>query len=80
MADLGAEIIKIEPPGAGDSLRLMAGFKGGQPLWFGTSARAKRFVSLNLKHPDGKRLFEQLIASADVLTKITGPACWTGWG
>jgi len=73
MADLGAEIIKIEPPGVGDSLRLMGRFKEGRALWFGTSARAKKFVSLNLKHPDGKRLFEQLIATADVLIENYRP-------
>lgn len=73
LAELGGDVIKIEPPGAGDPLRQMGPKKNGMPLWFGVSARAKRCISLNLKHPDGKALFRRLLAEADVLVENNRP-------
>jgi crotonobetainyl-CoA:carnitine CoA-transferase CaiB-like acyl-CoA transferase len=73
MAELGGTVIKIETPGAGDSLRKMGPTKDGWPLWFGASAREKNCVTLNLKHPDGKALFLRLIEQADVLVENFRP-------
>jgi crotonobetainyl-CoA:carnitine CoA-transferase CaiB-like acyl-CoA transferase len=73
MAELGATVIKVETPGAGDSLRKMGPTKDGWPLWFGASAREKNCVTLNLKHPDGKALFLRLIEQADVLVENFRP-------
>ncbi|MBY0511159.1 MAG: CoA transferase [Rhodospirillaceae bacterium] len=73
LAELGGDVIKIEPPGAGDPLRQMGPKKNGVPLWFGVSARAKRCISLNLKDPDGKALFRQLLTEADVLVENNRP-------
>jgi crotonobetainyl-CoA:carnitine CoA-transferase CaiB-like acyl-CoA transferase len=73
LAELGGDVIKIEPPGAGDPLRQMGPKKNGVPLWFGVSARAKRCVSLNLKHPEGKALFRKLLSEADVLVENNRP-------
>lgn len=73
MAELGATVIKIETPGAGDSLRLMGPAKDGQPLWFGVSAREKNCVTINLKHAEGKALFLRLIAQADMLIENVRP-------
>ena len=73
MAELGGDVIKIETPGAGDSLRGMGPTKGGWPLWFGASAREKRCVTLNLKHPEGKAVFLRLIEQADVLVENFRP-------
>jgi crotonobetainyl-CoA:carnitine CoA-transferase CaiB-like acyl-CoA transferase len=73
MADLGCDVIKIETPGAGDSLRKMGPSKSGIPIWFGTSARDKKCVTLNLKHPAGQTMFKQLIAQADVLVENFRP-------
>ncbi len=73
MAELGATVIKVETPGAGDSLRKMGPTKNGLPLWFGASAREKRCVSINLKHPEGKAMFKRLIAEADVLIENNRP-------
>jgi crotonobetainyl-CoA:carnitine CoA-transferase CaiB-like acyl-CoA transferase len=73
MAELGGTVIKVETPGAGDSLRTMGPSKGGLPLWFGASAREKSCVTLNLKHPEGKALFLRLIEQADVLVENFRP-------
>ncbi|MDB5397551.1 MAG: CoA transferase [Rhodospirillales bacterium] len=73
MAELGGTVIKIETPGAGDSLRKMGPTKEGLPLWFGASAREKSCVTINLKHPDGKALFLRLITQADVLVENFRP-------
>jgi crotonobetainyl-CoA:carnitine CoA-transferase CaiB-like acyl-CoA transferase len=73
MAELGGTVIKVETPGAGDSLRGMGPTKNGLPIWFGASAREKSCVTINLKHPDGKRLLERLVAQADVLLENFRP-------
>jgi crotonobetainyl-CoA:carnitine CoA-transferase CaiB-like acyl-CoA transferase len=73
LAELGGDVIKIEPPGAGDPLRAMGPKKNGVPLWFGVSARAKRCISLNLKDPDGKAMFRKLLSEADVLVENNRP-------
>jgi crotonobetainyl-CoA:carnitine CoA-transferase CaiB-like acyl-CoA transferase len=73
LAELGGDVIKIEPPGVGDPLRAMGPKKNGVPLWFGVSARAKKCVSLNLKDPDGKALFRKLLSEADVLVENNRP-------
>jgi crotonobetainyl-CoA:carnitine CoA-transferase CaiB-like acyl-CoA transferase len=72
LADLGAEVIKIEPPGRGDDLRRyppelpQLPDQGGPFLW---SNRNKRSVALDLKHPEGLALARQLIAKADVVVE-----------
>jgi crotonobetainyl-CoA:carnitine CoA-transferase CaiB-like acyl-CoA transferase len=73
MAELGGTVIKIETPGAGDSLRGMGPTKEGQPLWFGASAREKSCVTINLKHDEGKALFLKLVAKADVVLENFRP-------
>jgi crotonobetainyl-CoA:carnitine CoA-transferase CaiB-like acyl-CoA transferase len=73
MAELGGNVVKIETPGAGDSLRGMGPTKDGWPLWFGASAREKSCVTLNLKHPEGKAMFIRLIEHADVLVENFRP-------
>ena len=73
MAELGSDVVKVETPGAGDSLRGMGPTKDGWPLWFGASAREKSCVTLNLKHAEGKAMFLRLIAQADVLVENFRP-------
>lgn len=80
MAELGGTVIKIESPDAGDSLRKMGPAKNGVQLWFGTSARDKKCVTLNLKHPDGKAIFLQLVRMADVLVENFRPGVLTRLG
>jgi crotonobetainyl-CoA:carnitine CoA-transferase CaiB-like acyl-CoA transferase len=73
LADMGAEVIKIEPPGPGDVLRQMGPIKDGVPIWWGVNARGKRCVSLDLKTDRGKALFKSLVAKADVLIENFRP-------
>jgi crotonobetainyl-CoA:carnitine CoA-transferase CaiB-like acyl-CoA transferase len=73
MAELGGAVIKVEATGAGDSLRGMGPQKDGTPIWFGASAREKQCVTINLKDPKGKAIFEKLIARADVLVENFRP-------
>jgi crotonobetainyl-CoA:carnitine CoA-transferase CaiB-like acyl-CoA transferase len=68
LADFGADVIKIEPPGTGDIARAWGPpFYGSEPAYFVTLNRNKRSVELDLKHADGKALFFRLIERADVV-------------
>src|SRR5580658_3995058 len=64
MGDMGAEVIKLEPPGAGDPMR---GWGQGAPVWWEVIARNKKSVSVNLRVAEGQALARRLIAKADVL-------------
>ena len=69
MADLGADVLKIEPPGVGDWTRTHgfanAYINGETTAYLGLN-RNKRSVTLNLKQPDGLAAFDELVATADV--------------
>ncbi|WP_419897848.1 CaiB/BaiF CoA transferase family protein [Roseomonas sp. USHLN139] len=69
LADLGAEVIRIEPP-EGDRTRRLGGFGTG---FFATYNRNKTSLALDLKHPDGKAVLERLIPTADVLIENFAP-------
>jgi crotonobetainyl-CoA:carnitine CoA-transferase CaiB-like acyl-CoA transferase len=73
MADHGAEVIRIEPPG-GEPSRHYGPFEVGadgkpQSVWFRTLHRGKKSLCLNLKHPAGKEIFLKLADTADVLVE-----------
>ena len=69
LADLGATVIKIEPPVTGDGARQMGPRKNGVALWWGVAARGKKCITLNLKDPTACALFERLVASVDVVVE-----------
>ena len=71
LADQGADVIKVEPPG-GDILRLMGG-KGGLAPTFTTTNRSKRAVVLDLKKPQGLATLKRLVATADVFVQNNRP-------
>ncbi|WP_374446607.1 CaiB/BaiF CoA transferase family protein [Stella sp.] len=73
LADMGAEVVKVERRDGGDPMRLLGRKKNGVQVWWGVAARNKRVVTLNLKAPEGKALFEQLIADADVVVENYRP-------
>ena len=66
---MGAEIIKIEPPGVGESLRRAESSPGGVGYSFLMLNANKRSVTLNLKHPRGREIILKLIERADVLVE-----------
>ena len=66
LGDQGADVIKVEVPGAGDHTRALGNRRGGLSASFLNLNRSKRSLSLNLKHPDGRAALLKLAASADV--------------
>jgi formyl-CoA transferase len=77
LGDMGAEVIKIEPPGAGDPMRVWG---QGAPVWWEVIARNKLSVSLNLRDPEGQALARRLIRQADVMIENFKPGTLEGWG
>ncbi len=75
LGDLGADVIKIEPPGTGDQTRGAMGFKmkGPDSMGFLNMNRNKRSVTLNLKSEAGKRAFYKLVETADILVENYRP-------
>ncbi|MFN0092060.1 MAG: CaiB/BaiF CoA transferase family protein [Acidimicrobiales bacterium] len=73
MAELGAEIVKVELPPAGDLARGLPFLKDGHSAYFVQQNRGKRSVCVDVKHPDGRRLVAELLAAADVLVQNFSP-------
>ena len=71
LADFGADVIKVEQPGIGDPLRRWT--TGGRGLWWQVYGRNKRFITLDLKSPDGRVLLEQLVRRVDVVMESFVP-------
>ncbi|MET0852939.1 MAG: CoA transferase, partial [Candidatus Rokuibacteriota bacterium] len=69
LADLGADVIKIETPDGGDSVRRQGAVRDGLSWYFAAFNRNKRSVVLDLRAAEGKDLLERLIASADVVVE-----------
>ena len=73
LADLGAEVIKIEQPDGGDQVRLAAPFLDGESSPFVRLNRNKRSLVLDLKSPGGKEVFRKLVGTADVVVENLRP-------
>src|SRR6202007_2252079 len=69
MAELGARVIKVEPPGKGDDAREYGPFRNGKSTYFSSINRGKESIALDLKSPADKRIFEKLLERADVLVE-----------
>lgn len=69
LADMGAEVIKVERPVRGDDARMFPPYKDGMSAAFVTLNRGKRGVTLDLKQPRGVELFKELVAVSDVLVE-----------
>jgi crotonobetainyl-CoA:carnitine CoA-transferase CaiB-like acyl-CoA transferase len=80
LADLGADVVKIEHPLAGDSLRNHGGQKDGHGLWWKVLGRGKRSITLDLAQPAGQELFGRLAAAADVVVENFRPGTMGRWG
>ena len=66
MADLGAEVIKVEVPGVGDRSRTAGELKGGVSSYFETNNRGVKSLTLNLKSEEGKAILYKLVKEADI--------------
>lgn len=73
LADMGADVVKIEPPGTGDTLRSWAPITDGYSENFASLNRNKRSVTLNLKNEAERDAAIELIAGADVLIENNRP-------
>jgi crotonobetainyl-CoA:carnitine CoA-transferase CaiB-like acyl-CoA transferase len=80
LADLGADVVKVEMPGTGDPLRALAPHKDGVPLWWKVTNRNKRGVTLDLRRPEGHGALARLVARSDVLVENFRPGTLDGWG
>ena len=80
LGEFGAEVVKIEAPGAGDPLRNWRLMKEGTSVWWQVQSRNKRSVALDLRAPEGQDIARRLIAEADVLIENFRPGTLEGWG
>jgi formyl-CoA transferase len=78
LGDMGADVIKVEPPGAGDPMRLWG--LGEEKVQWEVIARNKRSVSANLRIPEGQALVRKLIAKADIVIENFKPGTMEKWG
>lgn len=81
LGDLGAEVIKVEPPGQGDPLRQWGREQAhGKSLWWPVVARNKKSITLDLRQSEGQALLRQLVAKADFLLENFRPGTLEKWG
>ena len=73
MAELGARVIKVEPPGKGDDAREYGPFKNGVSTYFSSVNRGKESIALDLKSEADRRIFETLLQRADVIVENFRP-------
>ena len=82
LADLGMDVVKVEPPGSGDAMRTWGAARtaNGKSLWWPVIARNKRSLSLDLRRPEGRDILRRLVAEADVLIENFRPGTLEAWG
>ena len=71
LADFGADVVKVEEPRRGDPLRQWT--TEGEPYWWHVYARNKRFITLNLKTPEGRELLQRMLPRFDVMLESFVP-------
>jgi crotonobetainyl-CoA:carnitine CoA-transferase CaiB-like acyl-CoA transferase len=77
LGDLGAEVIKVEPPGVGDAMR---DWGRGIAVWWSVIARNKKSITLDLRQPKGQALLKALVGKSDVLIENFRPGTLEKWG
>lgn len=80
LADFGAEVVKVEPPGDGDPLRTWRKLHQGTSVWWQVQSRNKQSIVLDLRQPKGQEIIRRLAAEADVLIENFKPGTLEGWG
>lgn len=80
LADLGARVIKVEPPGHGDDTRTYGPFLKDKSLYFNFVNRGKESIVLDLKSKQGRNIFIDMIRNADVVAENFRPGTMTGLG
>ena len=80
LADQGADVVKVEPPGTGDPMRGVGRSLGGIAPTFATANRGKRSLALDLKNARGREVLFRLVAGADVFIQNFRPGAAEGLG
>ncbi|NJN19322.1 MAG: CoA transferase [Oscillochloris sp.] len=81
LADFGAEVIKVEPPGKGDPMRDWGRYRHhGRTLWWPVLARNKKSVTIDLRTPEGQDLVRRIIPHVDMLLENFRPGTLEEWG
>lgn len=80
LADLGADVIKVEPPGAGDPVRTWGEAVEGKSLWWSVHGRNKRSVTLDLRNPEGQDIARRLAGHCDIVVENYKPGQLEKWG
>ena len=73
LSELGARVIKVEPPDKGDDARQYGPFKNGKSTYFASVNRGKESIALDLKTEDGRKIFDRLLEAADALVENFRP-------
>lgn len=80
LADMGAHVIKIEQPIKGDDARHMGPFQHGESMYYITSNRNKKGVTLNLNASEGKQIFLEMVKKADIVMENYRPGTMEKFG
>ena len=82
LGDMGAEVIKIEPPKQGDPLRVWGRHdaNSGPSLWWPVVSRNKKSVTLDLRQPEGQELLKEMVQKTDFLLENFRPGTLEKWG
>jgi formyl-CoA transferase len=80
LAEFGASVIKVEPPGVGDPLRKWRLLHEGNSVWWAAQSRNKESITLDLRTPEGQDVIRRLVSETDVLIENFRPGTLEGWG
>lgn len=80
LADFGAEVIKVERPDGGDTLRSLGPFVEGESLYWAVDGRNKKSVTIDFHKESGKALFKELVKISDVVVENFRPGTLDKWG
>jgi formyl-CoA transferase len=80
LSDLGADTIKIEPPGSGDPLRKWRLLRDGTSVWWEVQSRNKRSAAIDLRAAEGQEIVRKLVRYTDVLIENFRPGTLESWG
>ena len=79
LADFGAEVIKVEPPGEGDPLRRWRKMRNGVSLWWHVQSRNKKSITLDLRQPEGQAVVRRLARECQVVVENFRPGALEKW-
>lgn len=80
LAEFGAEVIKVEPPGKGDPLRKWRLIHDGTSVWWQSQSRNKKSITLDLRQPEAQDVIRTLVKDVDVVIENFKPGTMEGWG